>query len=70
MAEAISVTKPENGWFIPNCDKMPGFLNDKFANERRSVKVPQFDGEKDVNVLQVRQTDLFDYLFMIHSMMN
>eukprot|EP00094_Tigriopus_californicus_P009354 TCALIF_09019-PB protein Name:"Protein of unknown function" AED:0.11 eAED:0.12 QI:206/0.75/0.66/1/1/1/9/985/816 len=56
MAEALSVNKPENGWFIPNCDDATAFLDNEHAALRREVRIPllttQTAEEKSVNVLQ------------------
>ena len=54
LAEALSVDKAKNGWFIPNCDEMPALLNAANADMRRTVRVPQLeDLETRANVLQV-----------------
>lgn len=56
MAEALSVNKPENGWFIPNCDDATAFLDSEHAKLRREVRIPllssQTEEQKSVNVLQ------------------
>lgn len=72
LAEAMSLIKPQNGWFIPNCDKVTNFLTDQFANERRKVRVKQVDGDSKVNALQVVQRSsrccgLLSFLSTLHS---
>ncbi len=61
MAEAMSVAKPDNGWFLPNCDSgVTTLLDGRNNKERRSVRVQAFnpdakeDQAESVNVLQVR----------------
>jgi hypothetical protein len=54
LAEAISLYKPENGWFIPNCDNVPFLLDGSYSKERRTVTVPLLqEDQKMVNALQV-----------------
>ena len=62
LAEAISVDKAENGWFVPNCDEMPALLNAANADMRRAVRVPMLEdlGVK-VNVLQVINQTRWSY---------
>ena len=43
MAEALSVGKPENGWFIPNCDNVPFYFDESRAKERREVRIAPLD---------------------------
>lgn len=43
LAEALSVGKPESGWFIPNCDNVPFFLDENHAKERREVRIAPLD---------------------------
>lgn len=56
MVEAVSVSKPGDGWFVPNCDRVSTFLDGRNAEERRSVRVTAFGGEReeeeDLNVMQ------------------
>ena len=52
LAESMSVNKPDNGWFIPNCDHVGSLLDEAHANERRVVKIQRLQGEGQVNVLQ------------------
>eukprot|EP00095_Tigriopus_kingsejongensis_P001054 maker-scaffold631_size122145-snap-gene-0.37 protein:Tk01054 transcript:maker-scaffold631_size122145-snap-gene-0.37-mRNA-1 annotation:"hypothetical protein CAPTEDRAFT_219523" len=59
MAEALSLAKPQNGWFIPNCDDMGALLDAEHASMRRQVRIPLLSSEgqkstdpKTVNVLQ------------------
>lgn len=56
MAEAMSEEKPDNGWFIPNCDNLHFLLGTKNAAARRTVRVPllQEGDEQQVNAFQVR----------------
>jgi hypothetical protein len=57
LAEAMSLERPTNGWFVPNCAVglagRDGLLSQQGATERRSVRVPLLDDEdEDVNALQ------------------
>lgn len=56
LAEALSVDKPDAGWFIPNCDAMPGFLDEDHAHLRRTVTVPELDSEDGAEKQNVLQT--------------
>ena len=54
MAQAMSEEKPENGWFIPNCDSVHFFLGAEHAAERRTVRVRLLqEEEQTVNAFQV-----------------
>ena len=54
MAEAMSEEKPDNGWFIPNCDNVHFLLGSKNAVARRTVRVPLLqEGDEQVNAFQV-----------------
>jgi len=54
LAEAMSLEKPSNGWFIPNCDEeVPSFFDDAHAKYRREVRVQLFGGKESANVMQV-----------------
>ena len=54
MTQAMSVEKPRNGWFIPNCDSVHFFLGAKHAAERRTVRVRLLqEEEQTVNAFQV-----------------
>ena len=54
MAEAMSEEKPDNGWFIPNCDDLHFLLGTKNAAARRTVRVPLLqEGDEQVNAFQV-----------------
>ena len=54
MAEAMSEEKPDNGWFIPNCDNLHFLLGTKNAAARRTVRVPLLqEGDEQVNAFQV-----------------
>jgi len=53
MTQAMSVEKPRNGWFIPNCDSVHFFLGAKHAAERRTVRVRLLqEEEQTVNAFQ------------------
>merc|ERR1719264_2068683 len=53
MAEAMSEEKPDNGWFIPNCDNLHFLLGTKNAAARRTVRVPLLqEGDEQVNAFQ------------------
>jgi len=63
VAEAMSVQKPDNGWFLPDCEGgqagSQGLLADSGSSERRSVRVRLLGKEReDVNALQA----LFNWL--------
>ena len=64
LAETMSNDKPENGWFIPNCDEEKGtvFLDEANTAKRQLTRVPLFSTGQDKNVLQVRI-----YLMMIRK---
>ena len=66
MMEAMSIEKPENGWFIPNCgtDGSSIFLGesknlksdgvDSTPARRKTVRIPLFEKQEEKrNVLQV-----------------
>jgi hypothetical protein len=55
LAETMSNDKPENGWFIPNCDEEKGtiFLDEANTAKRQLTRVPLFSTGQDKNVLQV-----------------
>ena len=55
LAEALSLDKPDNGWFIPNCDESTLFLSSKAVTQRKNVKIPLFVNGERQNVLQVYQ---------------
>ena len=59
LAETMSNDKPENGWFIPNCDEEKGtvFLDEANTAKRQLTRVPLFSTGQDKNVLQVRIHD-------------
>ena len=54
LAEAMSADQPDNGWFLPNCDTTPSFLDDRFPEARRKTKVGLLEDDSEkLNVLQV-----------------
>ncbi len=54
LAESMSLEKPSNGWFIPNCDDVPHWLGGEHAKERRGVTVALLqEEEQKVNAMQV-----------------
>ena len=55
LVEAMSLEKPENGWFVPNCGDggVRALLGEEGAEQRRSVRIQLFGGEGTVNLLQV-----------------
>ena len=56
LAETMSNDKPENGWFIPNCDDEKGsiVLDEANSAKRQLTRVPLFSTGQDKNVLQVK----------------
>ncbi len=65
LAEAVSLSKPTDGWFLPNCGgSVSTLLDERNAEERRAARVVAFDQESEeeeegleeaekINVLQV-----------------
>ena len=55
LAETMSNDKPDNGWFIPNCEDEKGsiFLDEANTARRQVTRVPLFSTGQDKNVLQV-----------------
>ena len=56
LAESMSNDKPDNGWFIPNCDEEKGSisLDESNTSKRQNTRVPLFTTGQDKNVLQVK----------------
>jgi hypothetical protein len=53
LAEAMSLDKPENGWFIPNCEDGTLFFSSQSIEQRKNVEIPLFVTGDKQNVLQV-----------------
>ena len=63
VVEAMSVEKPENGWFIPNCgtdgasiflSSEDGSVKELAERNRKNVRIPLYaNPEAKANVLQV-----------------